>query len=256
MSPIIGSTGGLSARGYGLFGGAKPLPIPPVAGVALWYDSSDSSSITISSGTSISKINDLSGNNRHATQSTSAQQPTLVSNVFGTLPAMLFDNVNDNLAFSLTTGPASTTFVVVKFATDRTTTSDSQVIGSTSNYLYFGNLTGGISGEVMSWISNTAGNIGGYYSTTTIAAGNYQFTLQASTYAGTIRKNKVAVSTTEYSSGFEASNYPANWTSLGGDGVNIGPANAYIAEVLIYNSSLSTTDRNTVENYLSTKWGL
>lgn len=239
-----------------LASGGSSLPLPPVANPSLWFDASYAASLTFSSGSSVSGLSDLSGNGRNALQVTAAQQPTLVTNVFGTKPALLFDNVNDNLAFSLTTGSALTAFLVVKFATDRTTTSDSQVIGSTSNYFYFGNLTGGIGGEVMSWISNTAGNIGGYYSSSTVPAGNHQFTLQASTYAGTIRRNKAAVATTVYSDGFEASNYPANWTSLGGDGVNIGPANAYIAEVLIYNSSLNTTDRDTVENYLATKWGL
>jgi hypothetical protein len=62
---------------------------------ALWLDGADSSAITISSGTSVSQWNDKSGNNRHVSQSTAANQPN--TSTFNGLGCLSFDGVNDQL---------------------------------------------------------------------------------------------------------------------------------------------------------------
>lgn len=59
--------------------GADVLWTPANISTAIWLDFTDTSTIAIGSG--ISQINDKSGNNRHATQATASQQPSLVSNV-------------------------------------------------------------------------------------------------------------------------------------------------------------------------------
>jgi hypothetical protein len=51
-----------------------PTNIP---GLLVWFDAADTSSITRSSGASVAKWNDKSGNDRHAVQAIVARQPTL-----------------------------------------------------------------------------------------------------------------------------------------------------------------------------------
>jgi hypothetical protein len=62
---------------------------------ALWLDGADSSAITISSGTSVSQWNDKSGNGRHVSQSTAANQPN--TSTFNGLGCLSFDGTNDML---------------------------------------------------------------------------------------------------------------------------------------------------------------
>jgi len=54
-----------------------------IAGLEVWYDASDDDSFTYSSGTVVSQWDDLSGNDRHLTQSTVAQQPDRSATVNG-----------------------------------------------------------------------------------------------------------------------------------------------------------------------------
>jgi hypothetical protein len=60
-----------------------------------WYDASNASTITLS-GSNVSQINDLSGNNYNATQSISANQPLYSGSING-LNVMTFDGATDKL---------------------------------------------------------------------------------------------------------------------------------------------------------------
>lgn len=62
---------------------------------AMWFDAADEDSLIIDSGV-VSQWNDKSGNDRHATQSSTAR-PTFVSSALNNLPVLRFDGSNDCL---------------------------------------------------------------------------------------------------------------------------------------------------------------
>lgn len=72
------------------------LDVAALSNCALWLDASDASTITHSSG-SVSQINDKSGNARHLTQGTGANQPRIDTHTQNGLAVLDFDGINDNL---------------------------------------------------------------------------------------------------------------------------------------------------------------
>ena len=73
-----------------------------LSNVALWLDATDSSTITQTSN-AVSQWNDKSGNNHHASQSTSDRQPLVNTNSIGGKTAILFDG-SDSLGASTRLG--------------------------------------------------------------------------------------------------------------------------------------------------------
>ena len=67
-------------------------------GLALWLQSGAG---VVLNGAAVTQWSDQSGNNRHATQGTSGNQPTRVNAVLNGLPVVRFDGVNDFQTFNL-----------------------------------------------------------------------------------------------------------------------------------------------------------
>ena len=80
----------------------------------VWLDASDTGSLN-TSNTNVIKWYDKTGNNNHATQSTSASQPTYVTNVVNSKPVLRFDGANDCLSFAtqLFAGSGARTIIAV-----------------------------------------------------------------------------------------------------------------------------------------------
>lgn len=103
MSPIYGDWGDMG-------GGFNILNLE---GLLALYDPSDESTIT-SVGGSVSQIDDKSGNNNHATQSTGANQPTTGTRTINSLNGLDFNGSHLELPsglLSLPTGPSTIYFV-------------------------------------------------------------------------------------------------------------------------------------------------
>lgn len=76
------------------------------ASLALWLDADDASTITLN-GSTVSQWDDKSGNDRHASQGTAADQPAYVTNVYNSKPTVRSDGANDFLSitpFSVSAG--------------------------------------------------------------------------------------------------------------------------------------------------------
>lgn len=121
----------------------SPLDIPSLGG---WYDSSDSSTIHISSGVSVEQFDDKSGNDRHLTMPTFIYQPSYSGTING-LNALRFDT-NDRIDLNLFPDVigASTIFVVYKPSTiikavndTLFTTESSPATNNSFNFKYFSN---------------------------------------------------------------------------------------------------------------------
>ena len=274
-TPNVGNGTGFSVTGWFNPGGAQasnftPLfdmsgavvtstttttsSVPPVtAGTCiLWLDGSDNSTtnFTFSSGSVISTWNDKSGSGNHMTQSTVANQPTWVTNSLNGRGAVNTGTIGwmQNTTFAF-----PTTYSIFAVAYTTGTTVDNLLIRSmpgAASYLSFCTKSGynfdltGTSGG--SWNDIAAYNALPKINSWCIKElTNTGVGSNAITYVnGTSQTTKVGTDHT--------------FTGISLAAINDGtsPWNGYIAEVLIYSSVLSDTDRKSVEGYLATKWNL
>ena len=124
-----------------LVGGVSALP---TANLLFQYDAE--LGITLN-GSNVSQWDDQSGNGRHMTQGTAANQPEYVSNGFGSFHTIRFDASNDVLANTSMGGIASplTIYMVVK-----------QISWTSGRYLLYGKDVG--VGDVLYFTQRTSAN--------------------------------------------------------------------------------------------------
>jgi hypothetical protein len=219
--------------------------IPNTTNCILWLDANDSSTTIFSSGTSMSLWNDKSGAGNHMTKM-GTTEPTLVSN---TLNGRSVVNTTSGGYFQKTGMVFPSMYSIFAVAYTPVTNSWNRLVGSLlDGYLLFGVCNG----------QNIylTGN-GGYN----------DYNLNSPAFSGTSWNIKEFTNTGVGTNAIPYANGTAQTTRVGttvsftgleiGNGSgNGGPWSGYIAEVLIYNSVLSDTDRQTIEGYLAWKWGL
>lgn len=232
----------------------SPLPVwTPllISGCQLWLDASDSGSIT-SDVNGVSQWNDKSGNARHATQSTNANKPAVQTNAFGSLSSVRFTTSNYMLTgnnYAVAQSTAMTIAVVVK------------PTATPSTWAHVMKRNTSVSGQMQVVLSAWYGQ-SGYV----ISAGKHaQSSVEARGGAASsgVGKLLVATLTGSYTASLyeDGSESPAtvNYSTQNGSSATVawylGDAFAAdYAEVIIYNSVLSSTDRDAVEAYLQAKW--
>ena len=219
-----------------------------ISGCQLWLDAADASSMTFSSGTTVSAWLDKSGNGNNGTPNT---EITWNVNGFGTsLPAMTFTNTQWFLGNVSITGNQFTAFCVFN-------------MNSAASF-YARVLSLGVSGEndynnnAYICIVRLGGTVfsnyrDGTYPTIDIALDTNELTTSwvdgttsyISQYGGT--------PTTIGSSGnFGVTSYAIGVSNNTAD----SPFYGYVAEVIVYNTALTLSQRQQVEAYLAWKWGL
>jgi len=219
-----------------------------LAGLSLWLDADDFSSI-IFNGPKVSQWTDKSTNANHAVQITSAQQPIYVNNAFNGHHALRFNGVTSNLSLF---------------------DSASMKLGNDfSMFFTYYRTSSGVGGYLMQKSTNTAAVISyvGFLTLQQPGIGDVGFmAVPDDTYflATILRKdtpdslyfgiNGASQSVQGYvnrtltnniNGYFIGSNSPSTSAYFGGD----------IANIIIYNRTLTPTERATVENYLITKYG-
>lgn len=236
------------------FGGPKlwrPYNLGSTLG--LWLDAEDSSTITLN-GSTVSQWSDKSGNDRHATQSTAANQPTYVAAAFSTKPALLFDGTNDVLLHS--GFQARTIYAVARTSTTINNKSiagaqkTSGIPGAFEGAYY---LQGGVPARTARFQFQTdtanVGSNGGVFTS------GQQFVI-----GGVITDAGVLTVYLDGTAGTPASG--SNWAGVGQAYLGAAWYNVYIAdywpgeiaEVIICDTGLSTDDRQKLEGYLAWKW--
>ena len=238
------------------------------AGYSLWLDASDASVFTFSTGSQVSQWNDKSANGYIFQQSTSSNQPLRNGSKNG-LSTVTFDGTNDRLVGTNTTGinPTSWSLFIV-----------GQGIGSSTQTTIA--KRGNDSAADDSWGSGyynskfyaRARNLSNASNATILDASQGLWVIQSNAsngsvgsyiYTSSIVSNNSSASV--YFNGANLASATAGSQSVSGAGqVSVGCLfqggaveflNGNIAEILLYPSVLGTTDRQTVENYLKTKWG-
>ncbi len=222
-------------------GETPTIPEPDsIPGLALWLKAD---AITgVSDGQKISTWNDSSGNNRNFSQGTSSRQPTYETNELNGLPVIRF------IGSSIQTMTNSTNF------------------SAPVTVIYMVRQTGGYNNRMLSGLSNNW--LLGYWSSaknkayfvgwvTSSTAGSPATDTSWHTYSAVIPGSSAS---SAYGDGaLLASNSGGvsgpNGLSLSGHQASSEFSNGEIAEVIVYNSALNTTNRETVEAYLAEKYG-
>lgn len=259
-----------------IYGGIPTLP-KTIPGLQLWldanvglFDNTIGGNLVTSDSASVGRWEDQSENGRHISQSTLGSRPILKTRQQNNRNILRFDGLDDHLfmlsAFIYAAG-ASTIFCVVSPTPTNPPIANSVLIternsaSSNTNYLAIGNgfsdatrlrvfarddsnnniLFGGSS--VFQSASGTAFN-GSYQLLSTIDTGTNV----------TMYINKASSASANYTRG-----------TLTLDRFTVGAsrvvsASSFFAcdlgEIIIYNSALSSVDRQKIENYLYKKWGI
>ena len=249
LEPAIGASlvGSIKGSLLGLYAGEEPTFSPEdISGLQLWFDASDTATITESSGL-VSQWDDKSTNAFHVREATN--KPTYGSTSLNGVGVISFDGSNDKLLrsgvpmSSFFSGTGTTVFIIKKFNSGVVEFAIGNTAGSTTNRLSF---EGGNRADLP---NDTTSKL---ISTSTTGAWKI-FTVNRSTsdvvlYYDGVEKVRASNSNTLSSETVQIS------MGVGTNGFNFG--NVDIAEIIIYNKTLSSLEMNMIGDYLASKWSL
>ena len=235
--------------------GVDPFSPTDIAGISLWLDATDSSTVLnlsdveAADGEEVKTWQDKSGNDFHLSQDTANWYPLYRAGATDfTQPSIEFDDVVNGTHLKIATGVIQKT-------------------GNTEFYVFSNGSAGGASGTLVSG-GDANGHIFGENGQDGASITMFQFagavvnqspylfntpaiaTLQ---YDGANSKhwnNETFVGTANAGSG------TSNGISLGALRTGGGPCDCELAEVIVYDSVLSDTDREAVYDYLAAKYGI
>ena len=266
--PLFTGSGGGGGGGDTLDGGGggEPEFTPAtLSSLALWldattglYDSTSGGALVTANGSAIGRWEDRSSNARHFVQSTVNSRPVLATSSLNAKSTITFDGTDDFLdGLYSRSYPAQTLFVVFSISASKTqagifaesiagATDQANYLAATQKTLQVGATANG-SATLLSPQNITLSSFAiGTYTHTGTQIINYLNGTAAAAAADT----------------FPAANYEVVRARLGGrinaNGTNAAGQNlpGSIAEVIAYDRLLTTAERQQVESYLGTKWGI
>jgi hypothetical protein len=228
-----------------IHGGAAAAPFSPdsVAGLQMWLKADAITGLV--DGDPVATWEDAHTSNKDLTQATSAARPTYQTNELNGLPIVRFDGTDDwmtNTGFTL----AQPTTVFIVFVP--------RLVNSSSQVFVYDGLGG--NRQALFWQADDRLR---YYAGTVI---------DSSTAVTQDAEQLVTVVFNGASSGIEINGAAGSAGNAGAQGfsstINLGAqqsgaadfAQIDVAEFLVYDTALSAGDRDSVESYLTTKWGL
>jgi hypothetical protein len=249
--------------GVGGRGGSPSFSPADIAGLALWLDASDAATLfqdaagttpAVADNDPVGRWADKSGNGRHVTQATAGSRGTLKTAVQNGRGVVRFDGTADHLTSSsqLLSGVTGLSVFLVLHGTGESLSDSDRPLGHNTppaNDLVI-TFPGGkpamrIAAEepAAAGPNSRSGTTAGYIVSGVATATS--ITVWDNGVAGTPRTQALGTFSTS-ASGFGVGALPGPMSPYPGD----------VAEVLVYGSALSTTDREAVEAYLMTKWGI
>jgi hypothetical protein len=240
--------------------------LPVTSGNVLWLKAdaavyNDAGVTAATNGQTVQQWNDQSGNGNNVAQATTGNRPVFQTAAMGTQPALFFDGavgtkyLSNTISNLVTAGGARTTFIVSKinasstiggtiFTFRRTTAINSLSLGlnAGSNFIYTDGVAGANNASTATNIFNIAKNpFIVTYSSTSGAKIDYRFNTvnQIVSQAG-------AVSTESGTVGFTVGGREdlASWWQ------------GLISEIIVYDRVLTLAEKQQVEAYLQTKYGI
>ena len=249
------------------FGGQKLWrPDELGASLALWLDAEDAASITLN-GSTVSQWDDKSGNARHVSQATAANQPNYTASGLNGKQVITFDGTNDALinasAGLMRAVSGATAVMVMSRAANLAAGSDALWIGTSvgNARLVMGVRIGlaapgeGFTSGGRRLSTDTFQTVTGfaYTSNPIIAAARHDY---ANTNLEIWQDGTAGASRVYQTAGVTDNNAGPLSVGAGNVAGTGAPFNGYIAEITLVHSALSTTDRQKLEGYLAHKWGL
>jgi hypothetical protein len=233
--------------------------LPVKGGLLLWLDASDDTTFSYSSGTVVSQWRDKSGNNFHASQSTTSQQPS--RNTTNNSRKSVFFNAASRLDYMTISSGISLPTDASIFIIYKPSTQIYNYAVLIDNYHGFGGAYG--------FVIQRVNDLSQFY----YANGNGSTFVDASaspwTYTDNVIQllslNKSGATATPYISGtvqtsrtvFENTAQYTTGLAIGYWGNGGGRFyNGDMCEILIFNRSLSSTEMKQVHTYLGQKWGI
>jgi prepilin-type N-terminal cleavage/methylation domain-containing protein len=258
----------------------KSSPVAGIEGLTYWIESTGTDSFATGTGgtytngesfdnnQAIGRWNDInpqSINRINVTQSTSSRQPTYVVDGINNLPALSFNNSQNQCLLSssingglITTTKEVTLFVVQKYSGNLTTDATSVIwIGDGSG----GNRVINLHSPEQGMIRFDSGNYTDNYrvsATAPSAFNSYPYIISAFRKEATsqllLNGATAATVTTGGSSTIDLSSaFTLNIGCIYNGSYHF---KGFVGEVITYNRALTTEERQSVEQYLSKKWGI
>lgn len=223
-----------------------PSDLSPIA----WYDFSDSSLLFTDAGTTnvssdgdaIYQANDKSGSGFHLVQTTSSARPTYKTSIQNGLSVSRFDGTDDHMAWPIVNSASNYTFVFAGDFTDSSGTRSERILHEGSAVLLL----------TLQQSGSYAHYDGSYKTYGTKQAGkqNLVWTLNSTGTAATLHRNgsQIGVAQSYTQKALTGTSYLVqnSTTVLIGD----------IYEIIVFNSALSTGDRQNLETWVNNKWSI
>jgi hypothetical protein len=217
----------------------------PASNLTLWLRSDQA---VTSSGSSVSGWGDLSCSNNDASQSTSGNQPSITSSAINGYPALSFNGTTSKLTLPTSDSLGMQSNPYELFIVAKSGSGTVQFLlagGATEQFEYHLNGAVGARFIPVTSVLIDQGTAGAYTN------GNaHVFSARTSTSGGVVRVDGNDVGTTGVST---LSSNSGNLL-LGARSDNTYYFDGYVAEVIIYNTNLSSADRNSVEQYLAERY--
>jgi hypothetical protein len=222
----------------------------PTSNLQFWLKADNG--VNLGSGSNVASWTDMSGNNNNASQNTSGDQPTLVTNAVNGLPAISFNGTSQflQLPSGFSNFPGLTMFIVTNPTSDVTGNRWlSFCSGSTTNE--FGMYEYAPSTNQFFSNNGTSGSGVGL----TITQNVYQLLegVQAGSNSGTVYLNGGSATTATM---YNVVNVSRSTNCIGAFGGGGSYFKGDIAEILVYNTALTAGQRKSVESYIYTRYGL
>ena len=228
-----------------------PLDLSP----ALWLDAADTATITESGG-SVSQWNDKSGNGRHVSQATAAQQPTTGAATHNGRNVVSFNGSQDLRNAAPNLDSDLTIVSVFKVAAATTYTMPGIMLGS-----------GNLGRPVDYWTTSTSTRrtyIDGRLATTlgsNFKADHFIFKSWVLTYSKNTAASTRVAEYVNNSQNFDVSDATSHTVSgqtlvVGRREDGVTRLNGQVAEAFIFAKVLSHVERSDLHIYLESKWGL
>lgn len=235
--------------------------IPPIADMLLWLRSDWG--VTVS-GASVTGWSDMSGNSNHAFQATGALQPTFSTGAVnnGILPAVNLNGTSQylNLPSGFADLSKGATFIAVLSPTSSVATGTPFTAGNTSNANALITRTVGTNAAMYVFNGSTSSNV--TTTNTPITAGSYQLVEDIFTPGTSAGKGvgKIYVNNVLKGTATNLVQTMINTTRANNYvGTGIGLTNYFgggICELIVYAKPLNDPERNAIQAYILSKFGL
>lgn len=240
------------ALSRGITGGVSPFSPSDLPGLKLWLKAD---ALSLNNNDPVATWTDSSGNN-NAVQATAGAKPLFKTSILNGKPVIRFDGVDDNLLAALSSNLNTSTLTAYMVAVRRG-------VNAHTSAMVFAETGNDESGNAALFSYEGAASDrlsayrGGFLSFKTPHPGNNVPYLFATKFDGTNNTSYFNGTGQTPVANSGAFNFP--WVYLGSRFFGGTPSfffNGDIAEVLLFNTAHSDSNRNAIESYLNSRWAI